>query len=306
MEVPSQWSVTGGMARYPAGKIGLHEGARSIFVATSPDSKIVITSGDINVPSFTTPAEVTRMSGFDEGSWMNGFQIMSYMTGAQFAEWYVNNFLAQEYGYTDLVITQRRNLPEMSQAINDDYAKYRLPMKMDYGDVYFTCQKDGQRLSGYYLASTRLASPVTETLAGWTLPAVWNVPVLDGYVSTPSEAALANAVLAHIFSSSRDNTNWLSKEISNAANGAQASAKANEEVSDMIMETYQSRTQSEDNSFRNWQNAYLGNVDVRNEETGDTYKVEAGHNYYWANADRIAGTETYDRPNIDFTPLQEY
>ena len=36
-------------------------------------------------------------------------------------------------------------------------------------------------------------------------------------------------------------------------------------------------------------------------------KVEAGHNYYWAKpyGNVVLGTETFTRPDIDFTPLRE-
>jgi hypothetical protein len=42
-------------------------------------------------------------------------------------------------------------------------------------------------------------------------------------------------------------------------------------------------------------------------ETGQTWKVEAGHNYYWAKpgGGAIVGTNTFTRPDIDFTPLKE-
>jgi hypothetical protein len=34
-------------------------------------------------------------------------------------------------------------------------------------------------------------------------------------------------------------------------------------------------------------------------------KVEAGHNYYWAKPYGNVGSETFTRPDIDFTPLRE-
>jgi hypothetical protein len=120
VEVPSRWTTTGGIERYPKGHIVSLEGGRSILKAISPDGNVVITIGDINVPNFNTPTQVSQMSGFGEGSFMGEYMIMPYVIGTQFAEFYITNMLAQEFDYTNLNIIHRQDLPEMSKAINDN------------------------------------------------------------------------------------------------------------------------------------------------------------------------------------------
>gem|GEM_PF-5064927 len=55
-------------------------------------------------------------------------------------------------------------------------------------------------------------------------------------------------------------------------------------------------------------NNILGMTDVVDPETGETWKMEAGHNDYWRKdyANRIVGTEVFIRPEINFSPLKEF
>lgn len=305
ISVPEDWYVTGGIERYPSGKIGLYEGPRAILEAISPDRDITINWGDEDVPTFQTPTQVGQFFGFKEGQWTGERQqVMSYMSGAEFAEAYVANMLARERGYTNVVITQRKDLPERSRSINDNYESYGLPMYLDVGEVYFSCLKDGKILKGYYLAGTQFGDILTEPGAK-----IWTVPWLFGYTAPETQDSLASEVLAHMISSIQYDSEWIKNEIRNAENAAEALAKANKEISDIIMEPYQANIQSQENIYRKEENAILGETDLIDPETGETWKAEGGHNYYWGKGTTGnvgAATETYDRPDIDFRPLLEY
>ncbi len=63
-----------------------------------------------------------------------------------------------------------------------------------------------------------------------------------------------------------------------------------------------------DNIARDYSNATLGVTDVRDPDTGETWNVASGKNYYWRQqgTNGIVGTETFDRPDIDFAPLEEF
>lgn len=302
MEVPEAWNVAGGVERYPAGQIGLYEGARTILRVTSQDG-IIITVGDNNVPFFQTPTQLTQNLGLTEGTMMSNRQmIMRKMSGAEFAKVYVENYLTREYGYTDVVIVENKGLPERSKAINDYYKSVGFPTYLDIGEVYFTCSKDGRALNGYYLVSIKSTS-----LAG-TGSELWNAPFIVGYVSPASQENLASSVLAHIISSYKINVIWMKKAVDSAEKVAQAVSAANAEFSDAIMKDFQTRSQIYDNIYRKSDNAVLGQTDLVS-PNGETFKVEAGHNYYWRKGptgDTIVSTETYDRPDTDFEPLQEF
>jgi hypothetical protein len=52
----------------------------------------------------------------------------------------------------------------------------------------------------------------------------------------------------------------------------------------------------------------LGLTDVADPETGETWKATSGHNYYWRKpaTDTVVGTDTYERPDTDFSPLKQW
>jgi len=57
---------------------------------------------------------------------------------------------------------------------------------------------------------------------------------------------------------------------------------------------------------RQWSNILNREEDVRNPSTGETFKVAAGHNYYWQRGNSVIGTTTASAPDIDLTPLEKY
>ncbi|KKH50587.1 hypothetical protein [Methanosarcina sp. 1.H.A.2.2] len=299
MEVPEGWNVIGGIERYPTGNIGLSEGSRGAIEATSTDG-ITITWGDVYLPYFfQTPSQLSQQLGFIEGDLMsNRVMLLRKMSGAEFSRWYVENYLAQAYGYTNIVITQNQDLPEKSQAFNDFYIKSGFPMNQNVGEVYFTCSKNGETLNGYYLASI---NSVNSGMGYET----WDVQGIYGYVAPASKDNVASLVLAHMVSSSKPNISWFNNEMNNAMRNAEIFMSTNNEISNIIMERYQTTSQTQDEIFRHFDNFILGQTDVIN-ENGETFKVEAGHNYYWRRGDVVVETETYDRPDTDFEPLMEF
>jgi hypothetical protein len=92
-----------------------------------------------------------------------------------------------------------------------------------------------------------------------------------------------------------------------AGNVSQIVSQTNQEISIIINDACWTRQGVMDNISRRFSNYILGVTDVADPETGQTWKVEAGHNYYWAKpyGNVVVGTETFTRPDIDFTPLRE-
>jgi len=84
-------------------------------------------------------------------------------------------------------------------------------------------------------------------------------------------------------------------------------SQTGQEISKIISDSYWTRQGVMDNVNRRFSNYILGVTDVVDHDTGQTWKVEAGHNYYWAKpgGDAVVGTNTFTRPDIDFTPLKE-
>jgi len=92
------------------------------------------------------------------------------------------------------------------------------------------------------------------------------------------------------------------------ANVSQIVTQTNQEISRIIDESYWNRQTVLDETSRRFSNYILGVTDVVDPETGEKWKIEAGHNYYWRKdyTNQLAGTRTADRPDIDFTLLKEF
>jgi hypothetical protein len=62
----------------------------------------------------------------------------------------------------------------------------------------------------------------------------------------------------------------------------------------------------QDDIARKWSNTILGLTDVRDPETGETWKVAGGKNYYWKRGGEVEGGDQTPRPDTSFTPLEEW
>ena len=77
------------------------------------------------------------------------------------------------------------------------------------------------------------------------------------------------------------------------------------EIREITRQTFEAESAARDNAARRWSNMILGQTDVQDPLTGETWRVANGHNYYWRRGDTVVGTDI-DRPNVEFTPLVEY
>lgn len=293
LEVPKGWTVTGGLFRYAS------VDTRPGIVALSPDEKIRISIGDEEVPPFAVPNYMLEMGGFAEGSWYSpgygvNMMVLRYMTGAEFAEWYVNGILSAS-GFADISFREIKDLPEATQAINQIYAQHGLPVTLNIGEVVFDCSLEGQQVKGYYFAGTQLGAETT-----------WNVQYLYGCLAEASQEDLARSVFEHMITSFKVNPEW--ENMQNQIAGATSAivTDTNNKISETIHQSYVNRQKSEDETSRKRSNANLGLTDVMDPETGETWKVTSGSNYYWRCGGNIVGTEVYDSPGIDCVPVKEW
>jgi hypothetical protein len=163
--------------------------------------------------------------------------------------------------------------------------------------VAFTC---GGSMRGAYLAGT--------LLTGTTAAGIWNVQHLIGYTAPPDQVSTAEAVLGHLLKSAQVSPEWARMQQGVTAASSRIVAQTHAEISASMSESYWSRQRSQDRISRQWSNVTLGQTDVVDPATGEKWKVASGHNYYWRKegSDQIAGTDTWTRPDIDFTPLKEW
>ncbi len=161
---------------------------------------------------------------------------------------------------------------------------------------------------------------VLSTPRGWTVTVIegaavaqdgsgnWQFTDLYGYVAAPDAVPVAEEVLAHMVGTFQLNPQWVAMQQGLTANVSKIVRRTGQEISKMLRESYEQRQAAQDDTFRKVSNALRGQTDLRDPETGETWKVEYGHNYYWrrAHTNELTGTRTPDRPDIDFQPLEEW
>ncbi len=299
LEVPSGWDVRGGMFRFAS------VDTRPSVEVTSPDDRIRIIVGDADMPPFALSNPYLDSLGFPEGSWYSpgygvAMMVSEYLSGEEFAQEYVRLRIAGEC--SKLRFTETRDLPELVKEINAAYAQFgtMIATSVSAGEVAFTCQLDEQPMLGYYCAGTQLT--ISEGFG------VWSMQFLDGYFVPAASAGIAQSVLAHMVETFRFNPNWVAQQQQVVAETSRIVARTNEEISSIINDSYWARQETLDDVARHWSNTILGQTDLVDPQTGETWKVASGQNYYWRqeHTDTIAGSDTYERPDIDFTPLQEW
>ncbi|GIW55442.1 MAG: hypothetical protein KatS3mg082_1846 [Nitrospiraceae bacterium] len=297
VDVPSQWTMSGGLFRVASVDV------RPAWEALSPDGQIRITGGDAEIPPFTLPTPTLEMTGFHEGSWYSpGYgvtmMVRRYIPGTAFATEYVTTKVAR--GCSQLTFTETRDRPDAVQAINAVYAQYGnvgMSVSLTAGEAAFICRRDDQLMQGYYFAGTQLTAS-----AG--MGGVWNVQYLFGYLAAREKAEQAQSVLNTMIKSLQLDPQWVAMQQNVTANVSQIVSRTNAEISSIISESYWSRQGTMDELSRRRSNAILGVEDVMDPVTGREIKVESGSSYYWIDQrGTIVGTETDTRPNIDFREL---
>jgi hypothetical protein len=298
VDVPRGWTATGGLYRFAP------VDTRASLLVESPDGKIRIGAGDHELPTFTVPNPMLTATGFTEGRWYSpgygvNMLVQSYIKGSDFAAAYVQRKFSSTCGAVH--ITERRDRPDLDARLGSIYSQFGgMQVKLTTGEAAFTCGQGPKPRRGYYFAGTQMT-------AGYGT-GIWNVQYLHGYLADDDSVELAGAVLARMVASSQVNPQWAAMQSNIAGKTSEIVTRTNAEISHMIEQSYWQRQRVQDNVSRQWSNTMLGLTDVADPVTGETWKVSSGHNYYWRmqGTDAVVGTETYERPDTDFSPLKEW
>ena len=297
VEYPRGWQAQGKLVRRSA------IDPRGVFVATSPDGEAAIFFGDGEIPVYAIPSPMLTQAGFPEGSLYSPgygqvFLVARFLSGAEFAQQYITGRLGQQY--PGLQFTMKRNRPDVSQMLNSLYAQLggMVFTRLSTGEVAFQAQDQGRLLKGYYFAGTQI------TAAGGI--GNWNAAQLFGYLATAEKEAIAQQALDHMIRTFRINPEWAAMQQGLTANVSNIVTETNTAISKMISDGFNYRQGVQDDLSRKWSNMILGMTDVVDPTTGETWKASNGHNYYWGSGNTIVGTEVYERPDINFNPLEEW
>lgn len=300
IEVPAGWKVSGGMYRFAPVDV------RACITMLSPDGLIRVAGGDSEIPTFSIPFSPY----FPEGSdYSPGYgvtmKVRRYVPGLAFAKEYVQTKVAR--GCSDLTFTEARDRPDAAKAINEIHARLAatgIRVHLTTGEASFACKSAGRPMRGYYFAGTQSVTyPSAEGQGG-----IWQVQFLHGYIAPADKVATAQAVLDHGIRSIQINPQWAQMQQGITAAAGRIVSETHAYISKIINDSYWSRQATYDDLSRRWSNVILGQTDLVDPATGERFKAESGHNYYWRKdyTNTGAGTDTYTRPDIDFSPLVEW
>jgi len=298
LDVPQGWAAEGGTFRFAPVDV------RKALRAASPDGAIQIAGGDAELPVFTEPTQMLAMTGFPEGAWYSpgyGVRMMvrRYTPGAQFAREYVASRAAA--GCNALNFRVMRERPDLDEPLNrlmSGLAAVGGFMRMQSGEVFFQCERNGQPLAGYWFAG------VLRTASAGMPGGIWRAEYLYGYLAAQDREPQAQQILSHMLASYQDDPQWLAMQQNVTAATSRIVAQTHEEISRRIASSFKSRNQVDDEISRRRSNAILGVVDAVDAETGRQFKVENSSNYYWLDPQgRIVGTQTDTTPGWDFRQL---
>jgi hypothetical protein len=287
--VPKGWAVDGGLKRFTALDV------RPELLVTSPDNTILIRIGDAFVPPMVVPSQMLQSCGLVEGSWyspdgLNQLLIMRYLPSTSFL---TDLYLPQRVGQISNV--QTRDFPDISQQAQAGWAQAGIAARVDTGEMTFEAETaEGHRL-GYAFAQTALIP-----LPGIPDAANWYVTVLNGYVSTPKAEPTAQGLLSRMVAGYRTDPNWQAQQIRTTGQVSQIMSDTNNQISDMIAQTFQDRSASQDRMFEQSSRAIRDQVLIEDPDTGERFEVAAGGNYYWRleGEDAFVGTETATSPYL--------
>lgn len=295
IKVPSTYKVEGGMFRSSAVDL------RVYVRMTSADDKVLAVVGDNTLPPYATP-----MLGFPEGSEYNpGYGttmlVKRFLSGGQFSQEYLTG-AADKAGCAGAQATgaELSGLTQQMQQQADQGATAGIRTVISAGEAKLACGSGESERVGYIFSITSLTTQDGQSGTWQARP--------SGYAAPKSREAEARAVVSTAYQSFQYEPEWFKAQQGTTAAAAQIVTKTSNDIADIYRSSNANTQQAMDRVFRQWSNATLGQTDVVDPATGEAYKVASGKNYYWRRngTNVIAGTDQYERPDIDFTPMTQF
>jgi len=312
LEVPRGWSIDGGTFRRSAVDFA------QFLRAVSPDGAIDMRINDREIPAFTMPSPILAMTGFAEGSWYSpGYgvrmKVREYEPGRSFLKNYIRETVGSRVsGFEAVTENDRPDVVSNFNRIYGHLAVYGVSFTHHAGETAFRFRRGSLAYVGYGFAMTQVVRS-TGAPGG-----IWSVPLLVLYTCPPEEADTVRRISDRMFQTVHVNPLWAASQQLRTSVVSHIVAQTHREITEIIDRSYWARQEIMESNLRRgrimdginrkFSNAILGVTDVVDPETGESWTVTGGHNYYWRKAytNQVVGTDIYERPDIDFTPLREY
>ena len=333
VDVPEGWKVAGG-----ANRIARTHVNQSLQLE-SPDQNMLIVVGDAKLPFFAVPnRQQMQMYGVSEGvpfSPNGTFQQMflRYMPALEFNKWYLGQTLKS--ALNEFAVTKEEEMPDLArrqtEAANKSIAKMSGPQGQETVSIATIEFKGISRKTNRPVVGALASSVVLTRFANSQGQGVWQPTQMLMTVCTEGEGfakrqAVLQAALGQILNTWQVDPAWQqqlnqqvsagTKQVLGEANAAinktgersKQIASNTEAARQSIMGSYWKRVGAQAEQQRKFANYIGNNTDVRNTQTGQTYKADSGYSSYYHDprTGTILGTNSTTRPPIDFTPMQEF
>jgi hypothetical protein len=301
--VPQGWRVIGGTYRLSATDV------RYALAMGSPDGQVRATIGDSSIGLFIPPSQMLAMAGLREGGYYGlgdgtKVEIRRYIPGPQFVRSYAEIFVARQC--SGLQVQSNNVRQDLVSSFTQSARNEGLGSRpyITAGDVSFTCNLNGRRMQGKYVAATFPFVPNQTSM--------WGVYRLYGYLAPAGREQEGEQVIAQTLRSWKFNSRWEAQQqgIANSAvqqdnalsqqirsRAMQAIAEDQRQTSETIMKGWEQRQKVYDEISRRQENAILGTLDVIDPQTGIQYKVSNfGDYHYMSNEGYIYSTNSPNAP----------
>jgi len=288
VEVPEGWKVIGGL--YRLAPIDVRRQVNLI----SPDGEIQIQAGDARVSAYVPYGPSAQVRGLhEEQSYqVNGitYTVLHYMGGAEYSKKYIEAAVRKDH--PDLSIGDSKDRPDLQR-----WAEQKLrTSQVSVGETDFTYNDQGRAYQGAVIGIT--------ADSGQGLSELWQ-GIPSTVCATSGKMPQGQEVLTHLLKNTTDSVTWSAKQRETTQQFTQLVMQNHERAMAELRETYDRFTRWLGENQREWSNILNNQVDVR-DASGSTFKVEAGHNYYWSSPQGIVGTQSSNAPDISLTPLTKF
>jgi hypothetical protein len=333
VDVPEGWKVTGG-----ANRIARTHVNQSLQLE-SPDRNMLIVVGDANLPLFSIPnRQQMQMYGVSEGvpfSANGTFRQMflHYMPALEFNKRYLGQTLKS--ALNEFAITKEEEMPSLARQQTEAFNKSIAKMSGPQGQVTISIattefkginRETNRPVVGAFASSVVLIRPANSLGQGNWQPTQMLMTGCTEGEGLAKRQAILQAALGQILRTWQVDPEWQqqlnqqvsagTKQVLGEANAAITAtgerskqiASNTEAARQSIMGSYWKRVGAQAEQQRKFANYIGNNTDVRNTQTGQTYKVDSGYSSYYHDprTGTILGTNSTTRPPIDFTPMQEF
>lgn len=265
---PAGWRAEGGVKRVSNSDV------RTAFRFTSPDGASAIWSGDFRIGPCMVPGaqsmQVTGAAGY--AGWC------AYQTGTQFAEGYVGQGLAGDFGLSGVQVRSHRDRPDLSADAD------RMPqmaglqgVRNAFGEVGFTASRGGASVSGKVAGHTQFMRSVDPNLVAGSLQRN-----LSGFLAAQGNEAQVETMMVLVLKSMQWNVQWIMANRQAARQDAQATMNYLRGQAELGQRMFEQRMASADKRAEAAGDLLSGTVRLQDQQ-GNRYQAKAGSNYYYLN-----------------------